>query len=88
MNVYCKSCKKEMEIAEDLGSEIHVFDCGCTDIAALRAEVDGLREALTTLNQIFDFDTPLSDDEASAFGIVDRTSVDKAFEKAAAVRQV
>jgi hypothetical protein len=81
MNVYCKSCKKEMEIAEDLGSEIHVFDCGCTDIAALR-------EALTTLNQIFDFDTPLSDDEASAFGIVDRMSVDKAFEKAAAARQV
>jgi hypothetical protein len=39
MNVYCKSCKKEMEIAEDLGSEIYVFDCGCT-------EVDGLREAL------------------------------------------
>ncbi len=29
MNVYCVICKSEMEIIEDLGTELKVYPCGC-----------------------------------------------------------
>jgi len=29
MNVYCVKCGGEMEIMEDLGSELKVYPCGC-----------------------------------------------------------
>ncbi len=29
MNVYCVICKAEMEIIEDLGTELKVHPCGC-----------------------------------------------------------
>ncbi len=31
MNVYCVICKKEMEVMEDLGTELSVFPCKCQD---------------------------------------------------------
>ena len=50
MNIYCGTCKKEMEIEKDLGSEIHVFSCGCDEaaaqLAALKAKVEHDSEML------------------------------------------
>ena len=42
MNIYCHVCKKEMEIMQDLISEISVFPCGCaaTDLQALTARAE------------------------------------------------
>ena len=42
MNVYCHVCKKEMEIMQDLISEISVFPCGCaaTDLQTLTARAE------------------------------------------------
>lgn len=36
MNVYCEVCHGEMEIMRDLGTELHVYPCGCSGKQASR----------------------------------------------------
>ncbi len=36
MNVYCEVCHSEMEIMRDLGTELHVYPCGCSGKQASR----------------------------------------------------
>ena len=38
MNVYCENCKEELEIMQDLGSELHVSPCSCIAAAQARAK--------------------------------------------------
>lgn len=57
MNVYCYLCGSEMEIMQDLGTELRVFPCGCSG-KETEKEISDTDEGVT-ISQIPDEkDTP------------------------------